>query len=44
VADAKAHLAKHFGEEPSDLRKFFNMLDALIAEMYHNHEEGIETY
>ena len=35
VRKARNTVAKHFNDEPSDLRKFFNMLDALIAEMYH---------
>ena len=44
VESAKRVLKDHFEEEPSDLRKFFNMLDAIIAEMYHLGLPGIEAY
>ena len=31
----KKQLEAHFGEYPKDLRQYFNLLDAKIAEMYH---------
>ena len=44
VRTAKRIVADHFEQDPSDLRKFFNMLDALIAEMYHLGLPGIELF
>ena len=44
VQAAKRILKEHFEEDPSDLRKFFNMLDALIAEMYHLGLPGVEMF
>lgn len=44
VEETKKILERHFGKYPGNLRDYFNLLDALIAEMYHHREVGIERF